>query len=197
MPTMSVKDYSIYLSSTILLAILWVNNEYLEMEGLELLIKQQHEFEAYKTDKAKQLAVHVDHLKYVITTEFLTICSNFEHTVKDDSFLLFNYKELSIFIQIINPITEKRKEKEYNLAERATQRLKINVGIQRKKNADLERFEVLDVTQYKKNGAYTYTYGDRKTEDFLELLNLFFNHVSNNKVEFTQSNFANDLMNIF
>lgn len=36
------------------------------MEGLTKLIQQQHEFEAYKSQKAQQLADHVDHLKYLI-----------------------------------------------------------------------------------------------------------------------------------
>ncbi|MHA3081010.1 hypothetical protein [Acinetobacter sp. ANC 5502] len=167
------------------------------MEGLQLLIEQQHEFEAYNSEKARQLDEHVNHLKYLITTEFLSICEDFEHEIKENNILSFKYKELSILIQIINPITEKRKEKEYNFAERATKRLKIKVSIQRKKNADLECFEVLDITQYKKNESYTYKYGDRSTNDFLELLNLFFNHVSNNKVEFKQSNSANEFMNMF
>ena len=39
-------------------------------------------------------------------------------------------------MQIVNPITKKRKEKEYKLAERVIQRLVMNVDIQRKKKAD-------------------------------------------------------------
>ncbi|ENU80315.1 hypothetical protein F975_02071 [Acinetobacter sp. ANC 3789] len=167
------------------------------MEGLQLLIEQQHEFEAYNSEKARQLDEHVNHLKDLITKEFLSICEDFEHEIKENNILSFKYKELSIYIQIINPITEKRKEKEYNFAERVTKRLKINVSIQRKKNADLECFEVLDITQYKKNGSYTYKHSDSSTNDFLELVDLFFNHVITNKVEFKQSNLQDDFASIF
>ena len=160
-----------------------------DMEGLQRLIEQQHEFEAYKSDKAKQLDEHVNHLKYLITTEFLTICADFEHEIKEDNSLFFKYKELTILIQIVNPITEKRKEKEYNLAERSTKRLTIRVSIQRKKNAESECFEVIDVTQYKKDGEYLYKFDSNTTSNFLELIDLFFNHVEKNKVNFKQDIF--------
>lgn len=157
------------------------------MDGLQLLIEQQHEFEAYKSEKARQLEDHVNHLKYLITTEFLSTCADFDHEIKEDNILSFKYKDLIILIQIVNPITEQRNEKEYNLAERATKRLKIKVTMQRKRAADQEIFEILDVTQYKKNESYTYKYDDKPTEDFLELLNLFFKYFANKKVEFKHS----------
>lgn len=157
------------------------------MNGLKQLIEQQHEFEAYNSEKARQLGEHVDHLKYLITTEFLTICKDFEHEIKEENTLIFKYKDLSLSIHIINPMTEKRNEKEYNLAERAAKKLTIKLSIQRKKNAELANFEVFDITQYEKNGPYTYKYSTNPTENFLELLDLFFNYVSNQKVEFQEA----------
>lgn len=161
-----------------------------DMDGLQLLIEQQNEFEVYKSEKARQLEEHVNHLKYLITTEFLSTCPDFDHEIKEDNVLSFKYKELILLIQIVNPITEKRNEKEYNFAERATKRLKVKVTMKRKKEAHPEIFEILDVTQYKKNGPYTYKYDDKTTEDFLELLDLFFKYFVVKKVEFNQSEFT-------
>lgn len=160
-----------------------------DMDGLQLLIEQQNEFEAYKSEKARQLEEHVNHLKYLITTEFLSICPDFDHEIKEENILLFKYKELNISIQIVNPITEKRNEKEYNLAERSTKRLIIKVSIQRKMNAKSEYFEVLDATQYKKDGEYLYKFDSNTTSNFLELIDMFFKHVKKNKVEFKQDRF--------
>jgi hypothetical protein len=158
------------------------------MNGLKKLVEQQHEYEAYKIYKAKQLEDHVDHLKYLITTKLLEVCENFDHSISDQDTLVFAYKELTVSIKIINPITEKRNEKEYNLSQRVSERLIIILSVQKKKDAKEDTYTIKDKTQYKKNGPYVYEIqtqeGPTKYEDFLEILNLYFNHISELKVEF-------------
>lgn len=160
------------------------------MEGLEKLVQQQHEFEAYKTKKAQQLADHVDHLKYIITTKLLEVCEGFDHSIKDPDTLVFKYHELTISIQIINPITEKRNEKEYNIAQRATERLTIVLSVQKKKDAKEDTYTIRDKTQYKKNGPYLYEVETQSSpniyEDFLEVLDVYFDHIYKLKVEFNK-----------
>lgn len=158
------------------------------MEGLTKLIQQQHEFEAYKSQKAQQLADHVDHLKYIITTKLLEVCEEFDHSIKEPDTLVFKYKELTISIKIINPITEKRNEKEYNLAQRVSERLTIILSVQKKKDAKEDTYTIKDKTQYKKKGPYLYEIqtqnGSTIYEDFLEILDMYFNHIFQLKVEF-------------
>ena len=72
----------------------------------------------------------------------------------------------------------------------------MNVDIQRKKKADWDRFEVMDMTKCKK-GTCAYKCADRTTHDFWALLNLFFQSAVNNKVEFTQNNLQDGFMTIF
>ena len=161
------------------------------MEGLTKLIQQQHEFEAYKSQKAQQLADHVDHLKYLITTKLLEVCEEFDHSIIEQDTLVFTYKELTISIKIINPITEKRAEKEYNLAKRVSERLTIILSVQKKKDAQEDTYTIKDTTQYKKNGPYLYQIqtqnGPTTTEDFLQILDTYFSHISALKVEFKEN----------
>lgn len=160
------------------------------MEGLKKLIEQQHEYEAYKTHKAQQLADHVDHLKYLITTKLLEVCEDWDHSITEPNTLGFKYKELTISIKIINPITEKRTEKEYNLAQRASERLKIILGVCKKQGAIEVSYTIKDVTQYKKDGPYLYEVetsgGPNRYEDFLKVLDIYFNHIYEMKVEFAR-----------
>lgn len=161
------------------------------MEGLTKLIQQQNEFEAYKTEKAQQLADHVDHLKYIITTKFLELCEAFDHSIEDLDTLVFKYQELTISIKIINPITEKRNEKEYNIAQRASERLTIVLSVQKKKDALENTYKIKDKTQYKKNGPYLYEIETQSTpamyKDFLEVLDVYFNYIHGLKVDFKKT----------
>lgn len=158
------------------------------MEGLKNLIKQQDEYETYKTKKSQQLADHVDHLKYIVTTKLLELCEDWDHSISEPNTLIFNYKELSISIQIINPITETRKEKEYNLSQRVSERLKMVINVSKKQGSKDFSYTIEDKTQYKKDGPYIYEIdtqaGPERSEDFLYLLDRCFSHIHNLKVDF-------------
>lgn len=154
------------------------------MDGLKKLIEQQHQFSAFKTEKALQLSEHVLALKKLIVSNFLDSCPDLQYDDQIDNILEFSFQELKVSIEIINPITKDASEDHYNLSERARKKLTIKVFIQRKMDAVEEYYLIDDLTQYRKSGEYTYKVFDNIDTNFMKIIDLCFINSLGLKVQF-------------
>ena len=105
-----------------------LNKEKSTMNGLEKLIAEQDNLNTWIEEKVKKLRDHQDFLDKVLIEKFTSLKLDHVRKTSDRKSHLFTYNELSIEIEIKNPVDNKK----LTLSEAVTKRLLINIWIKRK-----------------------------------------------------------------
>ena len=149
-----------------------LNKEKSTMNGLEKLIAEQDNLNTWIEEKVKKLRDHQDFLDKVLIEKFTSLKLDHVRKTSDRKSHLFTYNELSIEIEIKNPVDNKK----LTLSEAVTKRLLINIWIKRKIEAIPNLYVINDITQYKQGEDYKYVWSnDKEYSDILEIMDTMFN----------------------
>ena len=142
------------------------------MNGLEKLITEQNNLNTWIEEKVKKLRDHQEFLDKVLIEKFTSLKLDHVRKTSDRKSHLFTYNELSIEIEIKNPVDNKK----LTLSEAVTKRLLINIWIKRKIEAIPNLYVINDITQYKQGEDYKYVWSnDKEYSDILEIMDTMFN----------------------
>ena len=142
------------------------------MNGLEKLITEQNNLNTWIEEKVKKLRDHQEFLDKVLIEKFTSLKLDHVRKTSDRKSHLFTYNELSIEIEIKNPVDNKK----LTLSEAVTKRLLINIWIKRKIEAIPNLYVINDITQYKQGEDYKYVWSnDKEYSDILEIMDTLFN----------------------
>lgn len=151
------------------------------MNGLEKLITEQNNLNTWIEEKVRKLRDHQDFLDKVLIEKFTSLKLDHVKKASDPKSHLFTFNELSIEIEIKNPVNNKN----LTLSEAVTKRLIINILIKRKIEAIPNLYVINDKTQYKQGEDYKYVWSDEKVySDIFEIMNKIFNQEVEEKVKF-------------
>ena len=130
------------------------------MNVLEKLIAEQDNLNTWIEEKVKKLRDHQDFLDKVLVEKFTDM--KLEHVKKtsERKSHIFTYNELSIEIEIQNPVDRK----ELTLSEAVTKRLTINIWIKRKIEAISKKGPIAIASIIKTVNAFF----DKNKNGFLE-----------------------------
>jgi hypothetical protein len=149
-----------------------LNKEKSTMNGLEKLITEQNNLNTWIEEKVKKLRDHQEFLDKVLIEKFTSLKLDHVRKTSDRKSHLFTYNELSIEIEIKNPVDNKK----LTLSEAVTKRLLINIWIKRKIEAIPNLYVINDITQYKQGEDYKYVWSnDKEYSDILEIMDTMFN----------------------
>ena len=149
-----------------------LNKEKSTMNGLEKLITEQDNLNTWIEEKVKKLRDHQEFLDKVLIEKFTSLKLDHVRKTSDRKSHLFTYNELSIEIEIKNPVDNKK----LTLSEAVTKRLLINIWIKRKIEAIPNLYVINDITQYKQGEDYKYVWSnDKEYSDILEIMDTMFN----------------------
>lgn len=149
-----------------------LNKEKSTMIGLEKLITEQNNLNTWIEEKVKKLRDHQEFLDKVLIEKFTSLKLDHVRKTSDRKSHLFTYNELSIEIEIKNPVDNKK----LTLSEAVTKRLLINIWIKRKIEAIPNLYVINDITQYKQGEDYKYVWSnDKEYSDILEIMDTMFN----------------------
>ena len=148
------------------------------MIGLEKLITEQDNLNNWIEEKVKKLRDHQDFLDKVLIEKFTSLKLDHVKKTSDRKSNLFTYNELSIEIEIKNPVDNKK----LTLSEAVTKRLLINIWIKRKIEAVPNLYVINDKTRYKQGNEYKYVWSnDKEGSDILEIIDKIFNQEAEEK----------------
>ena len=149
-----------------------LNKEKSTMNGLEKLITEQNNLNTWIEEKVKKLRDHQEFLDKVLIEKFTSLKLDHVRKTSDRKSHLFTYNELSIEIEIKNPVDNKK----LTLSEAVTKRLLIIIWIKRKIEAIPNLYVINDITQYKQGEDYKYVWSnDKEYSDILEIMDTMFN----------------------
>lgn len=149
-----------------------LNKEKSTMNGLEKLITEQNNLNTWIEEKVKKLRDHQEFLDKVLIEKFTSLKLDHVRKTSDRKSHLFTYNELSIEIEIKNPVDNKK----LTLSEAVTKKLLINIWIKRKIEAIPNLYVINDITQYKQGEDYKYVWSnDKEYSDILEIMDTMFN----------------------
>lgn len=150
------------------------------MNGLEKLIIEQDNLNDWIEEKVKKLREHQNFLDEVLVKELTNFKLDHVKKTSDRKSHLFTYNELSIEIEIKNPVDNK----ELTLSEAVNKRLIINIWVQRKLNAVPKLYVIKDKTEYRKGEEYKYLWSnDKETSNILEIIDKILNQESEQPIE--------------
>mgnify|MGYP000051741163 FL=1 len=155
------------------------------MNGLEKLIAEQDNLNTWIEEKVKKLRDHQDFLDKVLVEKFTDM--KLEHVKKtsERKSHIFTYNELSIEIEIQNPVDRK----ELTLSEAVTKRLTINIWIKRKIEAISNLYVINDKTKYKQGTDYKYVWStSQEHSDIFEIINKMFNQEIEERIKMKEKN---------
>ena len=149
-----------------------LNKEKSTMNGLEKLITEQNNLNTWIEEKVKKLRDHQEFLDKVLIEKFTSLKLDHVRKTSDRKSHLFTYNELSIEIEIKNPVDNKK----LTLSEAVTKRL-FNKHLDKRKIEAIPNLYVInDITQYKQGEDYKYVWSnDKEYSDILEIMDTMFN----------------------
>lgn len=157
-----------------------LNKEKSTMNGLEKLITEQNNLNTWIEEKVKKLRDHQEFLDKVLIEKFTSLKLDHVRKTSDRKSHLFTYNELSIEIEIKNPVDNKK----LTLSEAVTKRLLINIWIKRKIEAIPNLYVINDKTQYKQGEDYKYVWSnDKEYSNILEIMDTMFNQEVEEKIK--------------
>lgn len=149
------------------------------MKGLEKLITEQDNLNNWIEEKVKKLREHQNFLDKVLIEKFTSLKLDHVKKTTDRKSHLFTYNELSIEIEIKNPVDNK----ELTLSEAVTKRLLINIWIKRKIEAIPNLYVINDKTRYKQGNDYKYVWSnDKEYSNILEIIDKMFNQEAEERI---------------
>lgn len=150
------------------------------MNGLEKLITEQDNLNNWIEEKVQKLRDHQNFLDNLLVEKFTSLELDHVRKTSDRKSHLFTYNELSIEIEIKNPVDNKK----LTLSEAVGKRLFINIWIQRKLKAIPSLYVIQDKTKYKQGNEYRYVWSnDKECSDILELINKILNQEAEQRIE--------------
>lgn len=154
------------------------------MISLKQLINEQDEFNIYIDEKIEALRTHQDYLNKIIPKELIKTGLIYTEVEKNPNKHIFTYSELKIEIETKNPIDEKTP-----LSQAVSERLRIEVSINRKLDSKSRNYSILDRTKYKtedkENRTYRYSvYANEESDkNLFEVLERIFEHEAKQPME--------------
>ena len=154
------------------------------MISLKQLISEQDEFNIYIDEKIEALRTHQTYLNKLIPEELVKTGLIYTQVEKNPNKHIFIYSELKIEIETKNPVDEK-----IPLSQAVSERLKIEISINRKLNSITRNYSILDrtkyKTEYKENGTYRYSVHTNEEADknLFEVLERIFEHEAKQPME--------------
>lgn len=147
------------------------------MISLKQLISEQDEFNIYIDEKVEALRTHQTYLNKLIPEKLVKAGLIYTQVEKNPNKHIFTYSELKIEIETKNPVDEK-----IPLSQAVSERLKIEISINRKLNSITRNYSILDRTKYKtehkENGTYRYSVhtSEEADKNLFEVLERIFEH---------------------
>lgn len=147
------------------------------MISLKQLISEQDEFNIYIDEKVEALRTHQTYLNKLIPEKLVKTGLIYTQVEKNPNKHIFTYSELKIEIETKNPVDEK-----IPLSQAVSERLKIEISINRKLNSITRNYSILDRTKYKtehkENGTYRYSVhtNEEANKNLFEVLERIFEH---------------------
>ena len=154
------------------------------MISLKQLICEQDEFNIYIDEKIEALRTHQTYLNKLIPEELVKTGLIYTQVEKNPNKHIFIYSELKIEIETKNPVDEK-----IPLSQAVSERLKIEISINRKLNSITRNYSILDrtkyKTEYKENGTYRYSVHTNEEADknLFEVLERIFEHEAKQPID--------------
>lgn len=154
------------------------------MISLKQLISEQDEFNIYIDEKVEALRTHQTYLNKLIPKELVKTGLIYTQVEKNPNKHIFTYSELKIEIETKNPVDEK-----IPLSQAVSERLKIEISINRKLNTIARNYSILDRTKYKtehkENGTYRYSIhtNEGSNKNLFEVLERIFEYETKQPME--------------